>query len=221
MNRYLLFIIAVVALFTQACKLDPPIYGPPPKPDWSRNYQPLSSSSFWKYSIEAEGHAPDTAVLTVTGEKPIINDKVYHTVYSASKTVAGPGYIYNADHIISIRTNSLIYNEPLELQYVNDTVKVGKSWTANVTDNGLLQGVPARMIGTAVADSITRTVNGVTYPRVKHTRIQIQQNYGSGFTTVATYDYYINMGVGVIENNGVQADGTDLGKLKLLSYAIK
>ncbi|RFZ81846.1 hypothetical protein DYU05_18680 [Mucilaginibacter terrenus] len=221
MNRSLLYIVAIVALFTQACKLDPPIYGPPPKADWSRSYQPLSPGSFWKYSIDAEGHAPDTATLTVTGEEPVINNKVYHTVYSASKTVAGPGYIYNADHIISIRTNSLIYNELLELQYVNDTVKVGQSWTANVTDNGLLQGVPARMIGTAVADSITRTVNGITYPRVKHTRIQIQQDHGAGFTTVATYDYYINMGVGVIENDGVQADGTDLGKLKLLSYAIK
>ncbi|MBD1365713.1 hypothetical protein IDJ77_17995 [Mucilaginibacter sp. ZT4R22] len=221
MNRKLLIFFGLLALFTQACKLDPPIFGPPPKEDWSASFQPLGTGSYWQYVKQVEGSLTDTAVLLVTGEQPVINGLTYHTVYSESKRNRGDDYFYADNHVIIVREFFAKYNDNVEIQYLVDTLTAGQSWTAKITDSGLLEGVPARLVGKVLEDSITKVVSGITFPRVRHTQMQLQQDKGSGFQTFATYDYYIQMGVGVIENIGVQADGTDLGHIRILSYDIK
>ncbi|AMR30445.1 hypothetical protein A0256_02930 [Mucilaginibacter sp. PAMC 26640] len=211
-----------MAFFAQGCKLDPPLYGPPPKEDWSLSYQPVSNGSYWKYTIDQAGVAQDSSVLTVTGDKPVFNGKEYHTIYADTKHRKGNGYCYSDKNIITTRQANVSYNgQVTEIKYYDDTIPVGGSWEENITDDGTLNGVPARMIGTLVAKDLTRTVHGINFPRVAHTRLLLQQDWGEGWETFATYDYYMNMGIGVIENVGVQADGTDLGKIRIYDYSIK
>jgi hypothetical protein len=221
MNRKLLIFFGLLALFTQACKLDPPIYGPPPKEDWSASFQPLGTGTFWKYVTNKEGSDPDSSVLTVTGEKPIIKDSTYHTIFSISQKNAGNGYVYVDDNTIKIRLFYAEYNDNIEIQYYDNRIPLGGTWTDKITDSGLLEGFPARVVGTLKEVDVTRVVNGITFPRVTHTQMQLQQDKGSGYQTFATYDYYIQMGVGVIQTTSVKADGTDLGTVSIYSYDIK
>lgn len=221
MKKHVLIFFALIAIFVQACKLDPPIYGPPPKEDWSASFQPLGTGTFWKYVTTKEGFEPDSSVLTVTGEQPIINDSLYHTIFSIGKKAGGNGYVYVDKHTIQIRLFYKEYNDNINTQYFNDTIPKGGTWTAKITDSGLLNGVPARLVGTVIETNATKVVNGVTFPRVTHTKMLLQKDNGSGFQTFATYDYYLQMGVGVIETDAVTADGTDLGRVSLYAYDIK
>jgi hypothetical protein len=221
MNRKLLLFFALAAIFVQGCKLDPPIYGPPPKEDWSASFQPLGTGTFWKYVTNIEGAAADSSTLTVTGEEPVINDSTYHTIFSISQKNAGNGFVYVDDHTIKIRLYHPEYGQSIEIQYYNDTIPVNGTWTDKITDSGLLEGVPARLVGKMIEKNGVKVINGITFPRVTHTQMFLQQDNGSGFQTFATYDYYIQMGVGVVETDGVKADGTDLGRVTIYSYDIK
>lgn len=222
MIKKVLIFFALAALFIQGCKLDPPLFGPPKKEDWSASFQPLGVGSFWQFEKKVEGSQTDTATLLVTGEEVMFNDSTYHTVYSESSRNRGNGYFYTADHNVTVREFNAKYNDFVEIKYLVDSLgTVGQTWTAKITDSGLLQGYPAKLVGKVMEDGITKVLNGITFPRVRHTQMQLQQDKGSGFITFATYDYYIQMGVGVIENNGVAADGTDLGHITILKYDIK
>nr|WP_294943930.1 hypothetical protein [uncultured Mucilaginibacter sp.] len=221
MNKSVLIFFALIAVLAQGCKLDPPIFGPPPKEDWSASFQPLGTGTFWKYVTVKEGEEPDSSTLTVTGEQPIINDSLYHTIFSISKKNAGNGFVYVDSNMIKARLFYAEYNDNIDFQYYNMTAPVGGTWTDKITDSGTLEGYPARVVGTMVAVNTTKVVNGITFPRVTHTRMLLQQNKGSGFTTFITFDYYIQMGVGVIETTGIKSDGTDMGRVSIYAYDIK
>ncbi|WP_143822256.1 hypothetical protein [Mucilaginibacter pedocola] len=222
MNKKILLLFVLVAAFLQGCKLDPPVYGPPPKEDWSASFQPLGVGSYWKYLKTTAEQDPDTAESRVTGDQPVINGRTYHTVYTQLTKFGGESYFYTADSAVTVRDYSSIAGGYIQIKYVIDSIgTVGQTWTEKITDDGMLNGYPARVVGTVIENNITKVLNGITYPRVRHTRMQLQQDKGSGFETLATYDYYIAMGVGVIENIGVAADGTDLGHSTLLSFVIK
>ena len=45
-------------------------------------------------------------------------------------------------------------------------------------------------------------VNGITYPNVMHTTVNLQINVnGAGFHNVANYDFYLAKGFGLIEKD--------------------
>ncbi len=63
------------------------------------------------------------------------------------------------------------FNEVIEYIYLKDNWDIGKTWTAPITDSGLLNGFPAQIIGKIVEKDITKVVDGKTYTNVIHTHL--------------------------------------------------
>lgn len=185
-------------------------------------YQPFSANSYWKYRVVI-GSKVDTTTTTMTANTATFNNKIYHTVTSASTAYAGvqTGYMYADNHNYSIRATTLINGITVDIVYLNDAAT---TWTNKITDSGFINGVPAQIIGTLVDANISKTVSGKTYNNVIHTKVDLQYNLtGTGFSSVTVYDYYIAKGIGIIENDAtINAFGySTTSTTSLIDYAIK
>lgn len=163
--------------------------------DTTKGYSPNVTGTYWKYITS--GSYADTTTQTVTGTTTI-NAKLY-SVIAATSTLSGSGtgYVSNVNHIYTERQTA--QGAIVEITYLKDDAAVGNTWTAPASDLGTINGIPARIYGTMTAKNLTKTVSGITYVNVVHTAVQLQYNYGGGYTTFGTYDYYITKGVGIIE----------------------
>lgn len=163
----------------------------------------MAAGSYVKYRT-VTGTQVDTSTNTMTGNTTIINNKLYGVITTNSVTYgSSTGYFSNINHVYTERATSIYAGVTLELEYLIDNVGVGTTWIAPVTDNGTINGLPARLLGAITEKNITKTVSGTTFKSVIHTTLQLQYDYGSGFETSATYDYYIAKGVGIIEGDAV------------------
>jgi hypothetical protein len=111
----------------------------------------------------------------------------------------------------------------IEYIYLKDNWDIGKTWTAPITDSGLLNGFPAQIIGTIVEKDITKAVSGKIYNNVIiHTHLQLQYNTTGSFVTYQDIDYYIAKGVGIVyivTKNSTNSTGTNT--TTLTDYTIK
>lgn len=228
MLKNLLLLTLVIALFS-SCKKDAEVSeltgtdNPDNIPE-NATYQPITKDSYWKNEADF-GTSIETETVTMTGKTKTINNKIYNeaqSVFGKTATTSS-AYYYNANHVYKIRSTSLVYGITVEFEYLNDTAKVGYSWTRNVTDDGTVNDVPARLIGKIKEVGLSKIVNGKTFKNVIHTEMQLQYNMTGAFETSATYDTFIAKGVGIIQMN---AD-LDLYGLKMTSttklkeYSIK
>jgi hypothetical protein len=80
-------------------------------------------------------------------------------------------------------------------------------------------GVSGQFVGKIMERNITRTVNGKVFNNVIHSQVELQYDYGSGFTTTIVYDNYVAQNIGIIEidSNGLGITGVET----LLAYSIK
>jgi hypothetical protein len=108
----------------------------------------------------------------------------------------------------------------LELQFGADNEKVGYSWTTTPTDNGQIEGFPARLINTIKETGISKTVNGKSYSNVIHTQSDLQYDLGGGYQAAGTYNFYLAKGVGLIELT-LDVDGSNYETETLTSYSVK
>jgi hypothetical protein len=216
-----LLIIFATTLFLQACKLDTPDFVTTGSGS-SDSYQPLTTGTYWKYINVLSGMDPDSVTSRVTGQTTTINGRIYHDITSTSKTYSVQhGYYYSGNHIVTLRANTLIQGITIELQIVNDTTAAGHTWTTRITDNGLLNDVPARLFGTVIEKGVTKIIGGKTFTDVIHTQAELQYNiYGNGFETFTTYHFYVAKGVGLIQTD-TYAAGMEIGKQSIVDYSIK
>src|SRR5437763_1497490 len=59
---------------------------------------------------------------------------------------------------------------------------------------------------TIMEKGISRSINGRTFNDVIHTKVEVQYDYGTGFQTFVTYDFYLAKGVGLIESDSNTLD---------------
>jgi hypothetical protein len=178
-------------------------------------YQPMETGSVWVYQDSA---TMQTSTLTAVDSQVTINSKSY-TVFQlavAGQTkdeyfgINGHDYYSYGDF-----GDGLIF---IELLYINDTASVGYNWQTNA---GTINGFPAQDQGVIVETGISKTVGGNTYTNVIHSQVDLQYDFGSGYTTYATFDYYVAKGVGIIS---IASNFPSLGfseVLNLVSYNIK
>lgn len=182
-------------------------------------YQPLSAGSYWKYT-NTFGNSTETATNTITGKSKKINNKTYYEISQASKSTGTQlGYLYNDDHSYMIRASTYMNGVVIELQYLTDNLAVGKTWTVPITDNGQVNGIPARVIGKILEKNISHTVNGKAFINVIHSSLDLQYDLG-GYSTVITYEFYVAKGVGIIHTKS-SSGGVVVATSKLTEYSIK
>jgi hypothetical protein len=165
------------------------------------DYLPLTNGSVWKYSYGSDGGHTDTLAITMTGGTTRINGKTYYDVTSTYKQGFSQGYFYAGNHFYAMRTVALGSDAGMEVQLLNDTASVGYRWITRPTDDGTVGGMPVQAVNTIVEKGISRTENGRTFSEVIHTRVELQYDYGSGYQTNITYDFYLAKGVGLIESH--------------------
>lgn len=184
------------------------------------DYLPLTSGSTWKYSYASDGGTRDTLILTMTGGTTKINGKTYYDAMSTYRQGTSQGYFYAGNHIYTTRSAAVGASVSIELQLLNDTASVGYQWTSSPTDDGTLDGQPAKTVNTIVEKGISRTVNGMTFTNVIHTRVQLLYDTGAGIVPTITYDFYLAKDVGLIENDSNTLD-TFYETETLFDYTIK
>jgi len=216
-KKPLLIIIAIAAVFAAGCKKS----DNNPAPSGSDSYLPVTSGTKWTYLDDTNGSSESTT-MTVTGTTATFNGKTYYGMAQVSPSKGTkPGYFYSANHSYALRaTTTAAGGLTVEIQLGNDAQAAGYSWTTSPTDNGTVQGAPARTINTIKEKNISKTVSGKSYANVIHTQVVLQYDVGTGFETAATYDIYLAKGIGMVEIDTVIPGGF-VEKQTLTSYTIK
>jgi hypothetical protein len=203
-----------------------------PLPASAGSYYPKTYGSTWTYRDSIYGEASDTAAgiygvkvgtrtYTMTSATTDFNSQVCYNVGIASNlNGAGRAYSLAKDHVYA-----LLETDPpfgfTDMQFLVDTASVGYTWESIPSLNTLLQGSPVRCINIVLEKDISRTVNGQTYTNVYHTAINYQINLnGSGFNNIAYFDFYVALGIGIIEKDAYYYG--DLNETEtLVNYSVK
>lgn len=218
--KKLLFILMTVSIaFVAGCKIDDP--GEDLKGNVYNTYQPITKGTVWKYAKNSVVAGPETETQIMTGGKTVYNKKFYYTV--STQTPAGEDsltrYAHDAnDYYISNESKTGGFT--VEFLYLKEDHIVGRVWTAQVTPDGLVNGIPARIQGVVIEKNINITISGLKFSNVIHTRLQFQYDQGTGFTTTDVIDYYIAKGIGILRVD--YSDGQTISSNKLVTdYEIK
>jgi hypothetical protein len=217
MKKILLTVLSVTVIAFAGCKKDS---SNKPSATTSNTYLPVTKGSTWTYNDVTAGKS-DTRTITLTGATTQINGKTYdnitiNTVSSGNTT----GYLFASNHQYAMRVLGPQVAITLELQLGLDNQTAGYSWTTTPTDDGKVEGFPTRLVNTIKETGITKTVNGKSYSNVIHTQANLQYDFGTGYTTAGTYDYYLAKGVGLIELT-LNMNGSNYETETLSSYSIK
>ncbi|HVV55448.1 MAG TPA: hypothetical protein VHC47_08995 [Mucilaginibacter sp.] len=200
MKKGLLLLWVITVLGAAGCKKDAGVVPA------GGNYLPLSEGNTWKYSYASDGGTTDTLTIKMTGGTTLIGGKTYYNAASTYKNGSTSGYFYVGNHNYATRTVDAASGNSLELVMLNDTASVGYSWITDPGNNGQIGGVKARTVNTIKEKNISRIINGHTFNRVIHTQVQLQYDFGSGFETTITYQFYMADGVGLIETDANTLD---------------
>ncbi|WP_345949487.1 hypothetical protein ABDD95_21825 [Mucilaginibacter sp. PAMB04274] len=230
MKKYLLkllLLFCLLSIFLTACQKDAPItplvttkpltgsVSTTPAGD----YQPLTKGSFWKYD-NILATSVDVNTVTITGNTSKINRKTYYEAINDSQANGTTIGFYNNDGgVYRFRTTNAVVGITAELTFLDENKAVNETWTAPITDNGLVNNIPGRLVGKVVEKGISHTVNGKTFKDVIHTAADLQYDTG-GYSTVLTYNLYYAKGIGLIEQVSTIA-GVTIVNTKLVEYSIK
>lgn len=216
MKKKVLFILSVALIALTSCKKDPATKPYRPASD---NYWPPAAGNSWTYK-DATSMGVSNFTITMTGGTRSLNNKTYYVSSSVKNDVSITSYIYEGDHIYALRDTLDYLGTSLELPLCNDAQAQGFTWTVQPTDDGLVEGVPAQAVNQIVSADGTMTVNGKDYVHVIHTEVQLQYDMGKGFETVATYDFYLAKGIGMIETD-IRSGRSIIESETLIGYSVK
>jgi hypothetical protein len=215
MRNKILMLIISGAMLAAGCSKSK--NNPSPSSD---SYLPVTSGSTWTYNDVVNGSTSQLTV-TMTGATTAFNSKTYYNGTSSSTAKGNStGYFYAANHGYAIRATSAAAGLTIELQMGNDAQAVGYTWTTTPSDNGTVNGVPAQTVNTIKEKNVTKVVNGKTFTNVIHTQVDLQYNLGTGFQSVAIYDFYLAKGVGLIETD-TSVSGSPYELQTITNYTIK
>jgi hypothetical protein len=228
MNKNILIVLAFLAIAYAGCK-DNAITPPPPSPP--NSYFPETIGSNWKYrdSIYGEptdtvhifGVRVDTVTYTMNGATTNFNNDICYNVDVVSKLNGHSIAYFHVDKHVNALMESAVPYGLTNLQLLIDTASVGHTWGFSPTNNGVLNNSPVKAISTIVEKDTSKMVNGITYPNVMHTSINLQINVnGAGFHNIASYDFYLAKGFGLIEKD-VKFYGLLNETKTLLNYNVK
>jgi hypothetical protein len=215
MKKIALLFLSALILITAGCKLDPAIFpdgttpgtGEVTPPNTSASgYQPTTKGTVWKLTKTIRnfpsGQPPVTTtqaqVTTMTGQTLQINNKTYYAATTTIDDKKGFTYYYHGNDTYSYRSDLIAIGVTMEYIYLKDNYAIGQTWTAPVTDNGILNAFKAQIVGQIKEKGISLTVGSKTFTDVIHTMLKFQYDTGSGFDTYQDQDYYIAKGVGII-----------------------
>jgi hypothetical protein len=214
MTKKLLHIfLAISVAFVTSCKIDEPEF--PLVGNVYNTYQPVSKGSYWKYT-KTNSAGAETETQTITGGRDLINKKVYYTIRTQTPATDDTlSHYSHEDDSYTVRTESKTTGFSVEYLYLKDDYIVGRTWKAPVTDDGLIEGVPAQIVGAVLEKGITKFISGKKFSNVVHTRLNFQYDQGSGYTTVEVIDYYVAKGIGIIEID--YSDGTTIKSTSIIT----
>ena len=224
MRKIVLHLCAALAVFSMvSCQkeVDTILAPSPSNPSNTASYQPLSANSYWKYKDSLTGMVTQSTMLNQT---KLINSRTYHASLSSMGqgtdtswiAVDGANYYALADAV------GMSSGAPVKLlfHYLNDTASVGYNW---LYDAGHVNGFPASIRTTIMERGITHTVEGKTYKDVIRTQLELHYDIMGTVMKVATYDYYVAKGVGIVRVrtfiDGAGMNFTSSGNL--LEYQVK
>jgi len=185
----------------------------------ANSYFPVTSGTYWVYVVGSVA-GNDTLTIKMQGTTSVINNKTYFNCISNSKqTGTNVGYVYATNHLFCTRSTSATAALTIEFQVLIDTAAIGYSWTTTPTDSGLINSYPVRTVNTIKEKDITKVINGKIFSSVIHTQVDLQYNYGTGFQSYTTYDYYFAKGIGMIEQDATISGLTQTETI--LGYSIK
>jgi hypothetical protein len=221
MKKTLQTLVTILTVaFITSCKLDSPDFSGAQMINSSESYQPVTKGSYWKYKTDFGG-IQYTETITMTGGTTTFGGRRFYDAGGVSSVFGNAaGYFYVNDHTYITRSTSYVQDIAIDLTTLKDNVPVGTTWTASVTDNGMVEGYPAKMVGTIMEKNITKIVNGKTFTNVIHTSIDLQYDLGGGFQSMTTYEMYYAKGVGYILGE-YQVMGLPFGGIQLIEYSIK
>ena len=216
MKKNILTLIAIISIFS-ACKKDNA-----GTPGGSGEYQPFTANSTWSYRNETTVDigipgihgVVDTTVNTMTATVKVLGGKTFHLLNSVTSGEAEEGYIGFNNGIYTSR--GMQEGEFVEFDYLDETKAAGYSSVTPVE----VEDAEAQLKTTVVEKGIKKTILGKAYSNVIHTKIETQAKENGGFKTIASVEFYIAKGVGLIalytSFNGIQ-----LNKSELISADIK
>jgi hypothetical protein len=219
--RKCLLAIITAALFATGCSSKKSEPKPASDSANTNSYLPVAAGNTWTYKDEVPSYGTSMETTKMVGGTLVINGKKYYTQQNDSP-VNGitTNYFYAADHTYAMRTSEYPSSHAIEFILGNDTYPVGYSWTTAPTDDGILFGHPTRTVNTIKEKNIQLTVNSKTFVNVIHTQVSVEQDAGSGFKSIGTYDFYLSKGVGLIEKI-TQLNYEPYEKETLTDYTVK
>lgn len=216
----LLILFATVTVFSSFKKDDVLIK----KPVVPTSYYPTASGTSRTFLTVTDG-AESTFTEVFNGKTKVVNKATYYEaeIKFANSPVSSKAYYYHGNNVCRNRAFDASQNAVVELDYLNEKESVGYTWTSHMSPTGNINGVPEQVIGTIKEKGISKTINGKTYNDVIHTSMNVQYNVSNGYQTVATYDFYMAKGIGIIlmdaniDSFGIKSTS----RTELLSYNIK
>lgn len=197
-KRFYQPILFVLGLFLIGCKLDPPDMSGFTITD---GYQPVTKGSTWTYKQTYNTGRTWNETITMTGARATINGKIYYSATDQADTTNSTTYFYQSNGEYRMRSAILGGGPYVEYLYLKNNATVGETWTAPITDNGKLTGLPVQIVGTVIKTDTTMTISSMTFKSVTHTQLQLQYDVGVGvgFQTYQLIDFFVAKGVGIIE----------------------
>jgi len=190
MKKTLLITLSIISIGISACRKNSGGLSTAGTPVGD-SYLPVASGSTWKYAELISGSAPDSLTIKMTGATANFNGKAYYTGAASSK-LRGPqnAYYYASAHLYAeLISDPSVGN--VELQIGNDSLAVGQTWITSPNASGEVNGVPAQCVNTLKEKNITKVIGKQTFKNVIHTQIDLQYDYGDGFQSATTYDFYL------------------------------
>ncbi len=194
----------------------------------NNDYQPNTVGSYWKFKDSTTGAF---STMTSTGKMKVLDGKNYYIFNSTSpsSSTVSESYLLKANNFYDF--NGLFSTGSssggIIFRYLNDTLKVGSSWTLNaggITSSGYT--IPAVIKGKIIERGITKKVGANTFSNVIHSRMNMQYDYtsvGLGVQEVGVYDIYVAKGIGIIKSQSkVGGFGSNYSVTSdLVEYSIK
>lgn len=233
----LLFVTLITGLFTN-CKSG--------NGSLSDSYQPVTAGSTWTYKIEMQGAAsPEEVTTTIDNETQTYEGRKYYrakTTFKLNDSITYNWLATSADRYYqrTIKPGAKFGDRANEeLLYLDATKPVGANWERAADSLSVMKmGANMSAIAQVVEKDVSKTVNGIVFNHVIHSRRTVTMklnmgmdlNMGNDADTSAfnlnnmsqtiTADYYLAKGIGMIEMD--MAVGKSLSaKQTLLKYNVK
>ncbi|MCC8410603.1 hypothetical protein LJ707_16790 [Mucilaginibacter sp. UR6-1] len=225
MKQAYLLLIAFTLIFT-ACKKgvddfpNTPNTGEIPGTTTNATYQPFGAGAKWVYHGQSgigDFVIEDTRTTILNGKSKKIDGQVFYEGITTSSAGTISGYIGYNNGIYAQQAEAAALGLNAIMPIYNDRKNIGETYQQlfNYVSEG--QAVNARFSVELLEKGISKTVRGVTYNDVVHTRIKTDVKLGDEWISYTGNEIYLAKGVGIIYATAFAFD-MEIDKMELVSY---